>query len=116
MPASRSFISLAARHVISVTAGGVLYRDEDGCIGWIDFSICRDHWLVNRPHALDWEQRCVGWRSTGRTPLPDVEFVSYPRVRFEFVGFAQRNALLLEPMRRFGWHTWQDTLGRLPSF
>ncbi len=109
-------MSLHAAHLITVTAGGLLFRDAEGGICWIDFSACRDRWLPNRPDPLDWEQRCVGWRSTGRTSLPDVEFLSYPRVRFEFVGFAQRNALLLEPMRRFGWHTWQDTLGRLPSF
>lgn len=116
MPASQSFVSLYAAHLITVTAGGLLFRDEAGRVCWIDFSACRDRWLQNRPDPLDWERHCVGWRSTGRSPLPDVEFLSYPRVRFEFVGYAQRNALLLEPMRRFGWHTWQDTLGQLPSF
>jgi len=116
MPANPSFMSLHAAHLITVTAGGLLFHDEEGRVGWIDFGTCRDRWLQNRPDPLEWEGRCVGWRSTGRTPLPDVEFLSYPRVRFEFVGYAQRNALLLGPMRRFGWHTWQDTLGRLPSF
>lgn len=100
---------MMALHIITVTQGGVLYRDRHGIVRWIDFVRCNKNWLASRPHVTPADQRCVGQRNTG--DVLDVVFATTPPVRFVFISYAQRDATLLNPMRRFGWCTWDVSRG-----
>lgn len=99
-------MALTSKNIISVTPGGVLYRDERGVNKWIDFKECQRNWVKTRANPSEGDQRRVGLRDTNATV--DVEFFSEPRVRFVFESQAERADLLIAPMRRFGWYTWDE--------
>lgn len=104
-------MALEARDIITVTQGGLLYYDHDDRVMWIDFEECNINWRVNAAvHGGGDDDRYVGWRNTTPGTVLDVEFFAQPRVRFVFRSYAQRDGLLLNPMReRGGWYTWDVT-------
>ena len=100
-------MTLGARHILTVTTGGILYRDEADQIGWIDFKVCNRNWCLSREFVTEEDAWHVGWRNTSDGRVLDVEFFSQPRIRFEFISYVQRDGELLDPMyHRGGWTTW----------
>lgn len=74
--------------IITVTQGGILYRDIAELVRWVDFRQC----LQNYCHAnqITVEQfneeniRCVGRMSLYLAPLAYIEFFTEPILRLEF--------------------------------
>ncbi len=92
------------RKIITVTQGGVLYRDEKSIVQWIDFQACNANWAKGYKKPLEEEARIVGWR---HYYLPYVELATEPKIRFEFANIDQADHQLLVPMYRYGgWYTW----------
>lgn len=100
-------MAFAPRQIITVTAGGVLYRDSEQVVRWLDFKQCNANWLTTLatlPQPGD--ERCVGVHDTEQAIWLDVEFYTEPRIRFEFRSYAQRDDLLFHPMQTLGgWIT-----------
>lgn len=100
-------MAYSVNDILTITQGGILYRDQDQIVRWIDFAECNRNWLASRRDTVDSDEKCVGWRNTGDGSVLDVEFFTEPRTRFEFISYRQRDRCLLNPMReRGGWHTW----------
>jgi len=95
---------LTATNIITITMGGLLYRDPQGITRWVDFYACREWWLQRQaiPAAID--RRYVGTR-TENTPQLRVQFFTYPPVIFTFADAHHRNRVLLTPMGELGWFT-----------
>ena len=99
-------MALNARHLITVTPGGILYRDRADVVRWIDFKACNLSWLRTRATLSPEDERIVGWRNTGDVAWLDVEFFTEPHTRFVFRSYADRDSLLLNPMwTHGGWLT-----------
>jgi hypothetical protein len=100
-------MALTARHIITVTSGGILYRNSDDIISWIDFKNCNENWLATLKEPSQTEDDyCVGIHDTEQATWLDVEFYSEPHTRFEFRSYAQRDTLLFHPMQTLGgWIT-----------
>lgn len=99
-------MALTVDQIITITQGGILYRDDEGTIGWVDFKLCNETWADS--YLGDDEDRfCVGWRNTGKDKMLDVEFFTLPDfTRFVFTSFTERDMLLLNPIKRKGgWYT-----------
>lgn len=95
--------TLMAFHIITVTQGGVLYRDRERIVRWIDFARCHQNWQAYRADAPT-DRRYVGWRNTGN--VLDIEFFTEPRTRFVFISYVQRDTTLLKPMQWYDWYTF----------
>lgn len=67
-------------HILSVTPGGILYRDEQGTVQWLDFARCNRNWLASRRNLTLYDFRCVGWWHHFPTYY---EFASEPVMRFD---------------------------------
>ncbi len=100
-------MTLNGKQIISVTPGGVLYRDELEVVHWVDFKECSRNWLKTRPNPTEGDRRRVGLRDTNGKSI-DVEFFTEPRIRFVFADQAERAELLIAPMRKYGWYTWDE--------
>lgn len=100
-------MALASRQIITVTAGGILYRNSEQVVSWIDFRRCHVNWLASRQDTTTAaDKRCVGIHDTAQAVWLDVEFYTEPRIRFEFRSYALRDTLLFHPMQSLGdWYT-----------
>ena len=99
-------MSYSIEHIITVTAGGLLYRDEEGRVCWADFVECNRNWQLSRRQLTLFDKKCVGWRNTGDGKVLDVEMFTEPRLRFVFWSYLERDQSLLNPMQaRGGWYT-----------
>jgi hypothetical protein len=100
-------VALIARNIISISEGGLLYRDLDGFIRLIDLRQCNAHWIASRGAYLTlFDLFCVGWRNTGDRRILDVELFTEPKTRFVFRSYAQRDTVMLRPLVRSRWHTF----------
>ncbi len=96
---------MPGENIITITRGGLLYRDAAGITQWIDFRACRDQHLatLSSPSRLD--RRYVGCRNTEQSATVYVRFFSTPPVIFAFKNAARRNLDLIQPLSRMGWYT-----------
>ena len=46
--------------IMSITQGGLLYKDEDGQVQWLDFARCNHNWMNARSNLSIVDYRCVG--------------------------------------------------------
>ncbi len=53
----------------------------------------------------DWNAGCVGLRGALDDP-PWAEFMTEPRIRFQFVSYQALYQELLNPLGESGWHTF----------
>ncbi|MGB1288300.1 MAG: hypothetical protein ACPG7F_17325 [Aggregatilineales bacterium] len=89
--------------IITITEGGILYRDIAGVTRWIDFYDCasnRDHYMSDTGKRI---KRCVGWRSYYEAELAYIEFFTVPLLRLEFDSPDSLYDLLKEMYERGGW-------------
>ncbi len=99
--------------IITVTQGGILYRDEKSIVQWIDFKACNANWVKGYKKPLEEEARIVGWR---HYYLPYVELATEPKIRLEFANIDEADHQLLVPMYRHGgWYTWLHVAEPLPE-
>ena len=89
---------VAGRNIITITQGGILYRDNNNKVCWLDFGDC----LRNQP-----VERRV-YKYVGEVnPISDsniqVNFFALSPLAFEFEGFDDYMDTLLRPISEFGW-------------
>lgn len=75
--------------IITVTNGGILYKDIAEVIRWIDFQECNDNWYRQpeqkpSPFTHRFDNCCVARRSFYLSSLAYIEFFTDPIVRLEF--------------------------------
>ncbi|MGB7338668.1 MAG: hypothetical protein WBC91_07245 [Phototrophicaceae bacterium] len=75
--------------IITVTQGGVLYKDIAEIIRWIDFKQCNRNWYRQpeqrpSPYTHQYDRCCVARRSFTNASLPYIEFFTDPILRLEF--------------------------------
>lgn len=100
-------MTLRVNNIITITRGGILYRDHQKIVHWIDFKTCNENWItLYRGDPND--DHCVGQRNTGKEKVLDVEFFTLPTTRFVFRSFLERDMRLLNPMKRHGGWSTQD--------
>jgi hypothetical protein len=98
-------VLVPGENIITVTQGGVLYRDVVGVTQWIDFIECRDNYLTAIENATRLDRRYVGCRNTEQSATVYVRFFSDTPVIFSFKNAARRNLDLIQPLSRVGWYT-----------
>jgi hypothetical protein len=99
--------------IITVTQGGLLYRDIADIVRWIDFKQCNRQWFRQReyrpsPYRKAFDARCVARRSFGTASLPYIEFFTIPVTRLEFDDPEDLWTLLKEMQRRGGWMAYDN--------
>jgi len=75
--------------IITVTEGGLLYKDIGEVTRWVDFRSCNRNWCNQYeknlvPQALRLDAYCVARRSFYHASLPYIEFFTEPILRLEF--------------------------------
>lgn len=75
--------------IVTVTQGGILYRDIAEVLRWIDFRLCNEIYCLDyaaniRVRRGQFDICCVGRHSFHLAPLPYVEFFTDPLTRLEF--------------------------------
>ncbi|MEL6309138.1 MAG: hypothetical protein AAFR81_05055 [Chloroflexota bacterium] len=75
--------------IITVTEGGLLYKDIAEVTRWVDFRSCNQNWYYQyekniAPQALRLDACCVARRSFRHASLPYIEFFTDPILRLEF--------------------------------
>jgi hypothetical protein len=71
--------------IVTVTQGGILYKDIAEIVRWLDFALCYEQYtLYYNGTESSTERFCVGRSSFNRAPLPYVEFFTDPITRLEF--------------------------------
>lgn len=98
-------IVIPGDNILTVTRGGILYRDAQGVTQWIDFYLCRLNWLATLPNPTKLDRRYVGCRNTENSATIYVRFYTTPPIIFAFKNEARRNLDLIQPMSRCGWYT-----------
>jgi hypothetical protein len=98
-------IVMSSDNIITITKGGLLYRDEQNVTQWIDFKLCRENWLAMQSSPSKLDRRYVGCRNTETSATVYVRFFSTPPVIFAFKNAARRNLDLIQPMSSMGWFT-----------
>jgi hypothetical protein len=98
-------VLIPGENIITVTQGGLLYRDVLGVTQWIDFIDCRDKYLATVDNATRLDRRYVGCRNTEQSATIYVRFFSETPVIFSFKNAARRNLDLIQPLSRVGWYT-----------
>lgn len=106
--------------ITRVTRDQVEYIDDAGKPCSIGLQQCAQNWvmhfieqrdnIITLPGATEesidrWNAGCVGRRSAVSDP-PWVEFMDERRARFEFKNYEAIYALLLTPLMKAGWHTF----------
>jgi hypothetical protein len=94
--------------IITITQGGLLYRDIAEIPRWIDFRLCNELYCIDYAHAVrirhdERDTRCVGRHSFDLAPLPYIEFFTEPLTRIEFEEHQQLLDLLHQMQQRGGW-------------
>lgn len=98
-------VVIPGENIITVTRGGVLYRDALGIIQWIDFKECQEKYLATLENPSRLERRYIGCRNTDQSATVYVRFFCAPPVIFSFKNAARRNLDLIQPLSRVGWYT-----------
>jgi len=75
--------------IVTVTQGGILYKDIAEITRWIDFKQCNKNWYRQpeqrpSPFTHDFDKCCVARRSFNHAPLAYIEFFTDPILRLEF--------------------------------
>jgi hypothetical protein len=94
--------------IVTVTLGGILYRDIAEITRWIDFRLCNESYCMNYMPTLrvrmgQRDSRCVGRHSFHLAPLAYIEFFTDPITRLEFEDHEQLWDLLKLMNRHGGW-------------
>lgn len=95
--------------IVTVTRGGLLYRDIAEIPRWIDFRLCNRNWFLQRcyeptPYQYNFDARCVAQRSFYTAPMPYIEFFTQPAItRMEFDDPEDLWTLLKEMQYHGGW-------------
>jgi hypothetical protein len=98
-------LTLSGDAILTVTRGGVLYRDDQKRVCWLDLRPCRDAWLATRSTIKALDRRMVGCRNPdGTTPI-FVRFYGPESITFTFTSTSRRHRGLIEPLSRVGWYT-----------
>ena len=92
---------VAGRNIITITQGGILYRDNDNKVCWLDFSDCLRTQPVERR-----VYKYVGDRNLDYITDAKVKFYSSPPITFEFESYEDRAHKLLKPLANYGWFTF----------
>jgi hypothetical protein len=93
--------------IITVTQGGILYRDIAEVVRWIDFRECQENHLDEKqlsgtqPNELD--LRCIARCSFYLAPLAYIEFFTHSILRLEFEDPEQLWDLLKDIQVCGGW-------------
>jgi hypothetical protein len=98
-------LTLSGDAILTVTRGGVLYRDEQQRVCWLDLPPCRDAWLATRSNITPLDRRMVGSRSQERATPVFVRFYGPEPLTFTFTSESRRHRTLIEPLSRLGWYT-----------
>ena len=98
-------LTLPGDAILTVTRGGVLYRDDQQRVCWLDLPPCREAWLATRTTITPIDRRMVGCRSKERTTPVFVRFFGPDAITFTFVNESRRHRGLIEPLSRLGWYT-----------
>ena len=74
--------------IVTVTQGGILYRDIAEVPRWIDFRLCNELYCLEyaakvRVRRGQRDVCCVGRHSFNLAPLPYIEFFTDPLTRLE---------------------------------
>ncbi|GAB5490313.1 MAG: hypothetical protein Phog2KO_05280 [Phototrophicaceae bacterium] len=75
--------------IITVTEGGILYKDIAEVTRWVDFKLCNRNWYRQAeqrpsPYTHNFDKCCVARRSFENAPLAYIEFFTEPISRLEF--------------------------------
>ena len=93
--------------IITVTQGGILYRDIAEIVRWVDFRECLQNYCVNNHISLEQFNeeniRCVGRSSFYSAPLAYIEFFTEPILRLEFDDPEELWNVLKEMQLCGGW-------------
>lgn len=92
--------------IVTVTQGGILYKDIAEITRWIDFRQCNSNWYRQveqrpSPYTHQFDKCCVARRSIKNAPLAYIEFFTDPIVRLEFDD-AEHLWDLLKQMKLYG--------------
>ena len=98
-------LTLSGDAILTVTRGGVLYRDDQKRVSWLDLPACREAWLATRSTVTPLDRRMVGCRSRERTTPVFVRFYGPQPITFTFTNESRRQRGLIEPLSRLGWYT-----------
>lgn len=98
-------LTLSGDAILTVTRGGVLYRDDQMLVSWLDLRLCREAWLATRSTITALDRRMVGCRSKERTSPVFVRFYGPQSITFTFINESRRQRGLIEALSRVGWYT-----------
>lgn len=75
--------------IVTVTQGGILYKDIAEITRWIDFKQCNHNWYRQSeqrpsPYTHNFDKCCVARRSFQNVALVYIEFFIEPTLRLEF--------------------------------
>lgn len=98
--------------IVTVTIGGLLYKDIAEIPRWIDFKSCHRNWCLQAGYqpssqSLVFDVRCVARFSLHQAQLPYIEFFTDPVIRLEFEDANTLRALLAQ-LQNFGQWTAHD--------
>jgi hypothetical protein len=94
--------------IITVTRGGILYKDIAEIVRWLDFALCYEQYTLHfNGTELSIERFCVGRSSFHLAPLPYVEFFTDPITRLEF-DKPEDLSDLLNQIHAYGFWYTQD--------
>jgi hypothetical protein len=92
--------------IVTVTRGGILYKDIAEIVRWIDFAFCYEQYTLRfNGTEANAEQLCVGRSSFYLAPLPYVEFFTDPITRLEFDKVDELSDLLNQIHAYPFWYT-----------
>jgi hypothetical protein len=94
--------------IITVTMGGILYRDIAEIPRWIDFRLCNDLYCAAYSSTLQIRMgqrttHCVARHSFHRATLAYIEFFTNPITRLEFEDHEQLWDMLKQMNVHGGW-------------
>lgn len=97
--------TLSGDAILTVTRGGILYRDDQQRVCWLDLRLCREAWLATRSTITTLDRRMVGVRTRERTTPIMVRLYGPEAITFTFTSESRRHRQLIEPLSRVGWYT-----------
>jgi hypothetical protein len=98
-------LTLSGDCILTVTRGGVLYRDDQQRVCWLALPPCRDAWLTTRPSITALDRRMVGARSRDRAMPVFVRLFGQEAITFTFASESRRQRQLIAPLSQVGWYT-----------
>jgi hypothetical protein len=92
--------------IVTVTKGGVLYKDIAEIVCWIDFALCYEQYTLHfNGTETSTEQFCIGRSSFHLASLPYIEFFTDPITRLEFDKPDELTELLSQIHAYAFWYT-----------